>query len=662
MHVRTAVGIAFLATAPLTANGSEVRAIAHPAAGPPTATSDNYSVTGFAGAPDGPYGPPQTCFNAEGRYLTFVSFSSNLVGGQLNGSPTSVFVADLVGGITQVVSRSVTSPTTTANGVSSTPAISADGRWIAYQSVAANLVAGQVGNGTTKNVILFDRVTGSSLLVSHASGLPLSGGNGDSVAPQISGDGRFVTFLSKATNLLAGETVAHDPSGLDLFLFDRTAGSLTLLSHRAGDPSRTGDGSTYWRVMSADGALVAFVSDASDLVPGQVDSPGSPDVFLFDRVAGTTALLSRQSGTTATAANGTSLNPTMSADGRFVAFTSYATDLFPGMVDDNGMYGDVFLHDRLVGSTVLVSHVYFSPIMTTPDGGAADPRVSADGGSVAYRSFGTYLVPGQLGANDPIPFSDDLFVYDTVSGQNTLVTRSASDPTHTANGNSGFYEISADGSRVVFGSTATDLVASQADTNAQWDVFLYDRYSGRTSLASRVLAAENATGNGPSQDPMLSADGNTVAFNSAATDLVASDGNGTTDAFLFRLVSFGVASSFEPLPPCRLLDTRVSGGLTTLAAGSRRDFALSGLCGVPPDAKSVSVNVAVTGPLAAGFVNVFPAGLAVPPTSAVNFSAGQTRANNLIVSTSGTPAGTVTVHNASAGAADVIVDVNGFFR
>jgi Tol biopolymer transport system component len=602
---------------------------------------------------------PASCFSADGRFVAFSSWGSNLVPGQLNGSFLAVFVTDLVTGLTTIVSHASPSPTTTANGPSAVPAISADGRWIGYFSSATDLVPGTTSGNGEGNVFLYDRLTGANTLVSHRQGNPLTGGNGGSFAVSVSTDGQVIAFLSRATNLVPSQLLAHDPSGTDVFLFDRISGETTLVSHAAASASRTGNGFSYQYAASNDGRYVAFSSFASDLVPRQINSLGTSNVLLFDRVANTTSLVSGAAGSAVQSGNGASNSPSISADGRLVVYTSYANDFVPGMIDANGGFADVFLFDRLSNATTLVSHSPASP-NTTADAGAFQPQISADGTAVVYTSLATELV---MGETDPNGQNYDVFVFDRASGVNALVSRSALAASQAGNAESLNPVISADGNRIAFESHATDLVPGQIGASTVRNVFVFDRFSKVTVLASRDLSAPNAIGNADSSGPLLNSDGNLVAFNSDATNLVSSDTNGSLDSFLFRAVSFGSAGSFFPLTPCRLVDTRSGpAGGTAIAALSMRDFTLTDVCGVPSDAASVSFNVTVTQPASAGFVDVLPAGLATPPTAILSFRIGQTRANNAIVSLGGTPSGTASVRNASAGSVHVILDVNGYFR
>lgn len=269
-------------------------------------------------------------------------------------------------------------------------------------------------------------------------------------------------------------------------------------------------GGAGWAGVSADGSVVAFASGSSDLVAG--DNNGVSDIFVRDRHTGQTTRVSVASDGTEANDNSTGWTPgpALSADGRFVAFSSFASNLVPG--DTNGVQ-DVFVHDRQTGETTRVS--------VASDGTQGDlpsllPGISADGRYVAFYSSATNLVPGDTNR------LRDTFVHDRLTGQTTRVSV-ASD------GSQGeFYRdwspivesapsFSADGRYVAFLSLASNLVPG--DTNKGGDVFVHDRVTGVTSLVSASLSDE--PGDLGSLTPALSADGRYVVFASTATDLVA---------------------------------------------------------------------------------------------------------------------------------------------
>jgi Tol biopolymer transport system component len=377
--------------------------------------------------------------SADGRYIAFASRASNLVPGDTNGKQ-DIFVHDRQTGQTTRVS--VASDGTQANGDSGHPAISADGRFVAFYSSASNLVPDDT-NGV-EDVFVYDRLTGQITRVSVASDGTQA--NGPSWQPSISGDGRFVAFESGASNLVPGDT--NDT--WDVFVHDRLTGQTTRVS--VASDGTEGNGLSFLARISADGRFVAFTSGASNLVPG--DTNPKWDVFVHDRLTGQTTMVSVASD--GTPGNGTSGGMSISGDGRFVAFVSDASNLVPG--DTNGTL-DVFVHDRLTGQTTRVSVASDGTQGNADSDGAS---LSQDGRFVAFFSTASNLVPGDTNG------AMDVFVHDRQTGQTTMVSV-ASDGVQ-GNGDSSGAAISADGRFVVFTSEASNLVPG--DTNGAWDVFV----------------------------------------------------------------------------------------------------------------------------------------------------------------------------------------------
>ena len=385
---------------------------------------------------------------------------------------------------------------------SSSPSISADARYVAFQSDATNLVLGD-SNGVT-DVFVRDRLNGTTTRVSLAS----SGtqGNGASSYPVISADGRFVTFRSAATNLVTGDTNAAD----DVFVRDLLTGTTERVSVDSSGVQGNGASGHFGDALSSDGRFVAFRSAATNLVAG--DTNAALDVFVRDRANGTTERVSV--ATNGTQGNGISQEPSISADGRYVAFQSLATNLVNG--DTNG-FEDIFVRDRQLNQTFRVS---LGPGGAQSNGASREPSISANGSCISFWSLASNLVASDING------VDDIFLRDRPNATTELVSIS----TGGVQGNSASFDpsaISADGRLVAFYSVASNLVSG--DTNATTDIFLRDRLYGTTERMS--VATSGTQGNGASHAPAISADGHVIAFESLATSLVAGDTNSVQDVF-----------------------------------------------------------------------------------------------------------------------------------
>ena len=653
---RVAAGVLFFlcsATASAT-----VEVLAHPAGLPGTTASNGQSslTSLFVST------VPPTIFSADGRYLVFVSTATDLTTAPTTSTNSSrdVFLRDRSTGTTTLVSHAVDLPTAEANDLSESPRISADGRFVAYMSIANDVVAGQQGPSGLANVFLFDRVTGLNTLVSHSSSSAVTTANDSSFPVGTSADGAFVFFQSYATDLVTGQVDTNLTQ--DLYLFDRALGTTMLVSHSASSPVKTGNDASYEGALSADGRYVAYFSIATDLEAGQVQSPQIQNVHLFDRMTGATTLVSHGAGTPLTGGGGHSFSQGISADGRFVLFTSVAPDLVAGLYKTILAAGDVYLWDRVTGSTSLVSHAPGLPLTTTGHGLGNFAAMSSDALWIVYDSFAEDAVAGEIDGNGA---GRDVYLYDRAGDVTSLVSHARGSALTSANDESYRPVISGNGSRVAFLSVATDLSPSQTDANAATDVFVFDRPSGAVTLVSRAAGTAHTTAGAPSNDPVISPDGNAVGFDSDANDLVAVDTNGEMDAFLWSPVTLPVQLSFHPLVPCRVFDTRNPPGPRggpTLAANGSRDFAIAGTCGVPSGAAAISANVTVTNVGASGDLRVYPSGTASPTATTLSLRAGRTRANNDLIAITGDPAGSLTVENAAGGTTDVLLDVNGYWK
>jgi Tol biopolymer transport system component len=374
--------------------------------------------------------------------------------------------------------------------------ISADGRFIAFTSNATNLVAGDT-NGFS-DVFVRDRQLGVTERVSVDSGVAQA--NADCYSPSISADGRYVAFASFATNLVPGGT--HGAP--HVFIRDRLSSTTELVSVGLGGAQANTD--SYYPSISADGRYVAFESAASNLVPG--DTNGCSDIFVRDLLSGTTARISVDSG--GLEANAQSRSPAISSDGRFVAFYSDATNLVAG--DTNGAR-DVFVHDRQLGTTERAS---IDSGSAEGNDGSYDPSISADARYVAFLSNATNLPPGLTNSYSQV------FVRDRQLATTELVSVDSQGVQGHVSSN--HPSISADGRYVVFDSIASNLVSG--DNNGSYDVFLRDRQNGTTELISVDSAGVGQVND--SLVPSITGDGRYVTFESLANDLVP----GNTSAFL----------------------------------------------------------------------------------------------------------------------------------
>ncbi|PYQ63925.1 MAG: hypothetical protein DMF53_08905 [Acidobacteria bacterium] len=584
----------------------------------------------------------------DGRYVVFHSYETDLVPGERDlNQGSDVYVQDLLTGSTTLVSHAADSPVTAANAESSWAVISGDGRWIAFTSQATDLVPGQQGPpapsytngalylydraadvttlvtdnsardfyiltssgdaryvafisraknlvprqqdqpGADYNVFLYDREARSFQLVSHASASPTTSGNGLSASPVFSGDGRWVAFGSNADNLAPGK-----PPGFASFLYDRVSGTVTLVGPAGIALSTDGrylavggppDGYTYLydRVtgtktllakipdgsadegafsLSADGRYVALTSSPGHLIPPQPGGTSAPGLFLYDRVAGTFTLVSRKLG--AAGAPGRASEISISGDGRLILFHSREPDLVPGQANPHNTVESLFLFDRNSGKTSLVSHagasaatvaddysyeavisadgsrvVFYSladdlatgsPDSIAPEAASFGSALSGDGRWIVFGSNAGHLIAGQSGG---LGFSN-VFLHDRATGATTLASHAAGSLTRTANGTSYALAVTPDGRWLLFTSDATDLIAGTAFSGKEFNDFLYDRLTGAVVLAGPTYLESFAN---PGPQGGITPDGRWVVFTRSQAPLVPGHGpdQGDRDIYLW---------------------------------------------------------------------------------------------------------------------------------
>ena len=375
--------------------------------------------------------------------MAFESVASNLVPGDTNGDPDA-FVRDRQTGMTERVS--VDSSGGQGNLGGGTPSISADGRFVSFTSASTNLVP----DDTNGNIDIFvhDRQTGATERVSVSS----TGVQADHNAFEsaISSDGRFVAFESQATTLVPEDSFLEQ----DIFVRDRLAGT----TERVSDSSTGGEADDYSQApaLSSDGRFVTFESAASNVLPN--DTNDTSDVFVRDRMSGTTELISI--GVAGAPADSYSLFPAISSDGRYVAYTSNASNLVVG--DTNGVE-DVFLRDCMSASTERASVNSSGDQANSSSGhGPLATDVSGDGRFVVFESSATNLI-----ADDTNGFTD-IYRRDRLAGVTERVSLTASG----GEGNFGGEEpaLGDDGGFVSFSSFSNNLVDN--DTNNAIDIFV----------------------------------------------------------------------------------------------------------------------------------------------------------------------------------------------
>ena len=395
------------------------------------------------------------------------------------------------------------------SGGSSASHLSADGRYVAFESNASDLVANDT-NGEN-DIFVRDRASGTTVRVNVDSAGVEAAGISTELA--ISADGRFVAFSSVATNLVAG-----DGNGvMDVFVHDRDPDVNGIFDEGNGVTIRAsvdssgvaGNLDSVTPSISGDGNVIAFASAATNLTAS--DKNAATDIFVRDVAAGTTARVSTISGLDA---NGASSAPSISADGLLIAFSSFANNLIGG--DTNGAR-DIYVTDP--GATFMTR---VSVDSSGNEGNDDSSRVwlSRDGTVAAFQSAATDLV-----ANDT-NFVSDIFVHELASGVTTRVSVDGSG--NEGNGDSVSPTLSKDGLIVGFESSADNFVAN--DTNFSPDIFVHDRTTGATECMTVNGVGLIANGFG-SNRPVMSGDGLIVAFSSSADNLVLGDGNFVMDVF-----------------------------------------------------------------------------------------------------------------------------------
>jgi Tol biopolymer transport system component len=426
---------------------------------------------------------------------------------------------------TTLVSRASGPAGVKGGAASGEPSLSADGRFVAFTSYASNLHPDDRENPNNSehsaDVFVRDLHEGTTLLVSRGSGPDGANGNSQSAEPTISADGRFVAFSSRASNLHPDDSDFVD----DVFVRDLQEHTTTLVSRasgRAGAKAAVPYFGSGAPSISADGRYVAFASYAANLHPD--DSDGLEDVFVRDLLENTTTLVSRASGPGGAKGAAGSGTPSLSDDGRFVAFSSDASNLDPD--DPPTLYdeADVFLRDLHEHTTTLVSRSS-GPAGVSGNDDSRDPSISADGRFVAFETQASNLHPDE-------PGGQQVLVRDLETATTTLASRGSGAAGAMAD-YADLPSISANGRFVAFWSDSADL--HPYDPYEDQDVFVRDLKTGTTTLISRSPGPAGTKANRDSSAGSISPDARLVAFVSKASNLHPDDRDATPDIFAREL-------------------------------------------------------------------------------------------------------------------------------
>lgn len=385
--------------------------------------------------------------------------------------------------------------------------VSDDGTIVAFRSNASNLVAGDTNQWS--DIFVRDLGAGTTVIASRQP--DGSESVNFSQRPSLSGDGRYVVF----------ETPYENATILSTGLYDRMLGTnryLLFLQNSAGNPSFPRQ-ARLEPVLSGDGTILSLRSRGEfqsvsppAAAPPDDDNNLAHDVFVYAWTASPVEPIQRVSRLTdGSELDADSRQPSLSHDGRYVAFMTYS-DL---LAADTNSRPDIVWKDRQSGALELISA---APGGTAGNGASFNPAISADGSVIAFRSAASDLVAGDQNGRW------DIFVRDRVAGTTQRV--SVHSDGGEANHNSLEASMSDDGRFVAFRSMASNLV--DGDTNERADIFVHDRATGQTVRAGQPAVGES---DGHSAAPAISGNGAWIVFESGATNLVAGDDNGASDIF-----------------------------------------------------------------------------------------------------------------------------------
>lgn len=492
--------------------------------------------------------------SADGRYIVFRSAATNLVSGvnDVNGFNSDIFRRDRLTGKTELVSVSRVAANRTGNQPSFNAYISANGRFVVFESDASDLVPNDTNAdffNSGRDVFVRDMVSKTTKLVSKN----LQGGttkNADNIIREsdqtdgrlISDNGRYVVFQSRASNLVAGDNNGQR----DVFVRDLTAQKTWLVN--VNNAGQAGQGPSDHGVISANGRYVAFESHARNLIAN--DQNFNPKIFLHDLQTHTTKLVSNNDLQNGSLVSGGSFLPKISADGNVIVFESFRR---LSTADANDANRDVYVRDMRKSKPDLVS---ISSTGGPANSTSFDPNISDNGRFVVFESLASNLTTTD---KDPSSIPDltdldnkDVFRRDLVTGKTVLVSFNFQNA-RSAVGESRNIAVSANGRIVSWESQSKNLTAGfveRNDSTFAFDIFRRDMVTGVTTLVSGRRGSATQSSNNGANFPVVSSDGRFISFHSTSDDLISRDtnsGNGgrQTDVFVSD-ASYTVPASAAP--------------------------------------------------------------------------------------------------------------------
>jgi len=421
-----------------------------------------------------------------------------------------------------LVTQNKDNPRVGGNSMSDNLQFSADGTKAVFHSYATDLIAGYNVSNENGQVYLYDVTSGEITLISRSKDNPSDGGDGWSGSPSINRDGTKIAFSSSATDLVEG----YDPinTGTQIYLYDAVTGVMSLISHDKDDPNvGANEGWIYNPSIDAAGTKITFSSSATNLGDFNVPGGWTTQVYLYDVGTGNARLISANKDNPNDAANSSSGNSQISADGSKIVFGSGATDLVDGYNTGN-TYTQIYLFDLSTSEMSLVSRNKDNP----NDGGnswSSGARINSDGAKIAFSSNATNLIDGYATDNT----NSQGYLYNALTDEMILVTRDKDNPNDGGrNPLASAYiyslDLSADGTKLVCQTSFTNLVEDFNQNNGGWQVYLFDLSADKVTLITRDKDNPNDGGNGgiimgpPSTT--ISADGTMVAFTTNSTNIM----------------------------------------------------------------------------------------------------------------------------------------------